>query len=821
MNSPEISFQVDKLFHSDFNNRIESLQTEVQTQLESPSKNSASLQQIVHSIPIIFRSLRNNLQSQQKLFAEYNELTHISQKVIAICTQYIHDRHDHENRLLFIKDKISQTIGRIGYGQYCLEQYWMMIHSLEHEIERLQLLLSNPQLLQDNRERVRTFQENQKIKLDRLVKENEHLKNLIHQRKDSIRSMQLQIEVDIQELRTLQSVLHKKKFEQKHVQKHLLQLDNQSSHLKNVMEQTNNMENEYHDRMKLTTCQYDLMQKQLDSLSDTYEHTNQKLSTVETNETDIKQEIENVKKKINTEQVNLMIYREQITNLRQQSLKLTSHYLHLRHLVKSKKHTNSVLDRKCLSLEHNQRKLADRIRNLANRLTQTVEHNQQYEHLIQINLSHMEDQQYRTTKMQMSLKKIIHVNNNLEKILRENRLIRSSEQNKLHSMKQLSYQKHKQLIQHTKHLHILFIDQHRLTNNIIRNSLDIVRFNSICHEFINTEKYFEQSIRTKKTELMNHEKHRASLSRDLHDNVNKIHFLTKKNQLIENELQSKIDQFKSLQHYDLQQKHHRLVLFNKKQLAMYSSQQKAMSVNELHKKYHQLEKLSDNEINRIRKKEEENERLKCDIQRLQQQVANMISRNKRQIDESSLLHEKIRLYTQINDGISQQEQQYSCHIHRLTRRIIDLQQENNRSSDTIGNLQRKSLDIVSSRYNQVQQKVNIHRMNQIISDRSISVRNRSVQVDAEKIVNAYSTSVNQLVKIIYQVARWREKLVWITQLYSTKMAKVQQQMKLLAGNNEMILRNRINSEIRQYKAIKAECYMQTLPLSAQTDGTYL
>ena len=259
-----------------------------------------------------------------------------------------------------------------------------------------------------------------------------------------------------------------------------------------------------------------------------------------------------------------------------------------------------------------------------------------------------------------------------------------------------------------------------------------------------------------------HEKHRASLTRDLHDNVNKIHFLTKKNQLIENELQSKIDQFKSLQQYDLQQKHHRLVLFNKKQLTMYSSQQKAMAVDELYKKYDQLEKLSDNEINRIRK----NERLKSNIQRLKQQVANMISRNKRQIDESSLLHEKIRLYTQINDGINQQKQRYSCHIHRLTRRIIDLQQENNRSSDTIANLQRKSLDIVSSHYSQVQQKVNIHRMNQIISDRSMSVRNRSVQIDAEKILNAYSASVNQLVKIIYQVAQWREKLVWITQLYS-------------------------------------------------------
>ncbi|UJR26165.1 hypothetical protein I4U23_007509 [Adineta vaga] len=787
MSSLQVSSSIKKLSTSDFNDRIISLHTSFITRFDSISKANPSPQQLFHSIPIIFHFLRNTLQSQQSLLDEYNNLTNTSQKVIAICTQYIHDRQDRENKFLHMDDKISQTIGQISYVKYCLEQYWTMIRSLEQEIERLQLLLNNLQLLKNDQEQLQTFEENQKIKFDLLIKENENMKNLIQQRKDSIRTIQTQIETDVQELRTLQSLLHNNKLEEKNIHKHWLRLNKQASHLQTVSEQTENMENEYHQRMKTTKDQYELMQKKLNSLTNTYDQANRKLSVIETKETNIKGEIENIKKDMSIEQTRL-------TEDHQRQLSL---------------------------YQQNQRKLQGRVKNLTEQLVDTIKDNKKYEHLIQINLLQSENQQYKFTKMQLALKKITHVNNNLEKILQENRLIRSNEQAKLHSIKQVSFQKRKQLILHTKQLHILSIDKHRLTNNIIRNTLDTIRLNSIFHDFTNTEKYFQQQLRQKKTELLNHEKQRALLNRYLHDHDNRIHFLTKKNQLIENELQSKIDQFQSFHRQFLQRKHDRLIDSNKKQLAIYSYQQKITKLDELHKKYDQLEKLSDNEINRITKKIEENELLKLNITKIKQQIINMISQNKRQIDESLLLREKIHLYTQLNDMINQQEDRYSFYVNRFSRYIVDLQQENNRLLTTMENLKTKSMIIFDSHQYKVQKKVDILHINQILSDRPIHIRKNSVQIDVHKTLENYSISVKQLVKIIYQVVQWREKLAWITQRYFTKMNEIRQQIKLFAGNKEMILRYRINAESRQCKAIRAELCLQTLLSSTENNVTYL
>jgi hypothetical protein len=47
------------------------------------------------------------------------------------------------------------------------------------------------------------------------------------------------------------------------------------------------MENEYNDRIKSTKVQYNLVQKQLNTLSNTYNQTNQKLSSIQTNETNV------------------------------------------------------------------------------------------------------------------------------------------------------------------------------------------------------------------------------------------------------------------------------------------------------------------------------------------------------------------------------------------------------------------------------------------------------------------------------------------------------------------------------------------------------
>jgi hypothetical protein len=145
-------------------------------------------------------------------------------------------------------------------------------------------------------------------------------------------------------------------------------------------------------------------------------------------------------------------------------------------------------------LQHNQQKLHDRVDNLTEQLTDTLKQKQTNEHSISINLIHLKNHQYKITTMKIALKKMIHLNNNFEKILHENRFIRLNEQEKLHSIKQILFQKRKDFIKNTKHLHILSIDEHRLTNQTVRNSSEILRLNNIFHHFNSTEKVYTLPI---------------------------------------------------------------------------------------------------------------------------------------------------------------------------------------------------------------------------------------------------------------------------------------------------------------------------------------
>ncbi len=139
-------------------------------------------------------------------------------------------------------------------------------------------------------------------------------------------------------------------------------------------------------------------------------------------------------------------------------------------------------------LKNNQLKFHNRVQNLTGQLTNLIKQNQTNEGIISINIIHLEDQQYKITTMKMVLKKMSHLNNNLEKILQENRLIRINEQEKLRAIKQISFQKRKQLITETKRLYILSIDENHLINNTIRNSLEIHRLNNIFYDSNNREK---------------------------------------------------------------------------------------------------------------------------------------------------------------------------------------------------------------------------------------------------------------------------------------------------------------------------------------------
>jgi len=261
------------------------------------------------------------------------------------------------------------------------------------------------------------------------------------------------------------------------------------------------------------------------------------------------------------------------------------------------------------------------------------------------------------------------------------------------------------------------------------------------------------------------EKQRVALSRYLHDNKNTIDFLTKKNQLIENEFQSKIDHFRLLNYKFLKQKHDRIFRLNKKQYCIYFYRKNLQNLNEIHQKSDQLEKLSDNEINYIINKNQENEQLKLNIQNIKQQIIHMMSRNKRQIDECSLLNEKIRLYTQLNDINNRKQQGCSFHINHLSCQILNLHQENNRLLNNLQNLQQKTMIITSSHHDKLLRKDNLYQINQILSHRPLIIRDSPMRVHIHRTLEDYSIFVNRLMEIIQQCIQWREKVAWINQLY--------------------------------------------------------
>ncbi|CAF0722070.1 unnamed protein product [Rotaria sp. Silwood1] len=503
-----------------------------------------------------------------------------------------------------------------------------------------------------------------------------------------------------------------------------------------------------------------------------------------------------------------MACRDQIQNLRHHihELELIKRYTY--HILKSEEHKNYTLERKRLLFKHNRLQFDNRFHNLNKQLTNIIKQNQKNEHIITINHIHLKNEQDKITAMKISLKKMIHLNNNLEKILQENRLIQKNEQEKLHSMKQISFQKRKQLITYTRRLHILSINEHQLIDKTIRNSFEIIRLNNICHNFNNTEKYFQSILRKKKTEIMKREKQRASLSRSLRDNNDKIQFLTKKNQLIENELESKIDYFHLLDSKLFTQKRDQRLISNRKQYSIYLHHQKLQILDDIHKKYDQLQSLSDYEINHIVNKYQENQQFKLNIHKLKQQIMNMMSKNKRHIDEYLLLNEKICLYTQLNDIYKQQQEQYSFQIHNFSRRILNLQQENNQLLISLQNLQRKAMITTLNQHHKVLKQENLYQINQILSYRPLIIRDSPIRVHSDKALEDYLTFVKRYMKIIHQCVQWREKLAWINQLYFKKIEQIHEQSITLSTKNEIILQYNIDSKIKRCKAIKAEFRLQ-------------
>ena len=182
-----------------------------------------------------------------------------------------------------------------------------------------------------------------------------------------------------------------------------------------------------------------------------------------------------------------MTCRDHIQNLRHQTYELELTKRSTQHLIKSEEHTNLALTRRRLTLETDQLKLYHRLKNLTGQYTNLIKRNQINERTISINLIHHDDQQSKITAMEIILQQMIDLNNNLERILEENRSIRNNEREKLHSIKQISFQKRKQILTHTKRLHTLSIDERHLTDKTLRTTREIIRLNHLLHHSHHTE----------------------------------------------------------------------------------------------------------------------------------------------------------------------------------------------------------------------------------------------------------------------------------------------------------------------------------------------
>lgn len=239
------------------------------------------------SLNHIFDQLYQNLNTRDQLIDEYNQLTKNIQYVVSNCAQCIHERYKYENDFVLIKDRICQSLGQVGFIQESLEHYRIIIESLENESERLENLLSHPQMGPTNQQKFQLFEQNQRVQLDRLIKENDQVKKLINKEKESIVVLQRNIDQNQNELKNLQSSLAEIQSEGEQIQRFRFEVIKRSEHLRLTSNQIQQMENEFQQRLKLTKDEYCLAQKQHQSLLLIRQQTNEELSKWIVKENDV------------------------------------------------------------------------------------------------------------------------------------------------------------------------------------------------------------------------------------------------------------------------------------------------------------------------------------------------------------------------------------------------------------------------------------------------------------------------------------------------------------------------------------------------------
>ena len=264
--------------------------------------------------------------------------------------------------------------------------------------------------------------------------------------------------------------------------------------------------------------------------------------------------------------------------------------------------------------------------------------------------------------------------------------------------------------------------------------------------------------------MFRQEKQRAYLAATSRDFEVRLRQLMQRNQLLENELRTKMDQFRSLDQTLMEQNHEQIQLVHRKDRVMKSYHAEQVKSEEMEKKHDEQERSIERERKYISEKQDEKRQLTVQILEKQQQLVHLATENKRRTAECTLLNEKIRICQMMNDQ-REKDSRPSLITRHAIHRIKSLQHENEQLVKKLRSSQRRALKITAAYQFQIVKREQIHRMNQMGSDRSMVIRDSLMRSYKETELTRYPLFVDRLRKIIEESIRWREKILPIDQLY--------------------------------------------------------
>lgn len=326
------------------------------------------------------------------------------------------------------------------------------------------------------------------------------------------------------------------------------------------------------------------------------------------------------------------------------------------------------------------------------------------------------------------------------------------------------------------------------------------------------------------------EKQRSYLARTLRNHDDQLHLLIKRNQLVDNELRNKIEHLHLLDTRAHAQKQDLTRVFNEKKLRTYAYRTILKRSEEIEGKAERLETISHEEIKQILQKYEDNAQLRIEIIDNRRCIAQLLSRNKRRINECSLVHEQLHLYIRMNDKNEKQQRQNSSDLQHTCCRIFNLEQANHQLENQRRISENESLLIVRCHQDRLLKKQQMYQINQRIFHRTVIIRDSLSQAYIYKELRRYPTFVQRLMNTIEQCVQWREQLLQIDRLYwvrsrvfsridpplhsyfhaQAKIQRIHQQPLSLSPWHDMIRRSKLKSEIRRQKASVAEDRVQKL-----------